>query len=289
MKNYTPWKRNPEGDPDYIWYSYVNEAGMMVYATPQECPNDIPEDTTEGAMQFRCMKLKLFGTKEMRVFWTETTNRELAFDQKCWLEAEAQRIERAKKRTCQLTEEIVQDNDGNRKKSWSLSDESDADDAPENCIEYQPDDDPYAINWDIDDDMDKDENTDTDNCDIDNEGKEDKAGKPKQGRKNRKDEKDFRPPYRFPQTEHQAIVRVELEAVWKYIEERQPRWCQVLFMKEIQGDSVAEIAAKMDVNPSRVYQILDSLKKLAREFREKAEGDEANESGATGTTFTLMR
>ncbi len=273
MKNYTPWKRNPEGDPDYIWYSYVNEAGVMVYATPQECPNDIPEDTTEGAMQFRCMKLKLFGTKEMRVFWTETTNRELAFDQKRWLEAEAQRIERANKRTCQLTEEIALNNDGNRKKTWSLLDENEAeytpesdtaDETSENCIEYQPDDDPDAINWNID-------------CDIDNEGKEDKAGKPKQGRKNRKDEKDFRPPYRFPQTEHLAIVRVELEAVWKYIEERQPRWCQVLFLKEIQGDSVAEIAAKMDINPSRVYQILDSLKKLAREFREKAEGDEANE------------
>ena len=286
MKNYTPWKRNPEGDPDYIWYSYVNEAGMMVYATPQECPNDIPEDTTEGAMQFRCMKLKLFGTKEMRVFWTETTNRELAFDQKRWLEAEAQRIERSNKRTCQLTEEIALDNDGNRKKTWNLLDENDADDTPENSaadeasenrIEYQPDEDADAISWDNDDDMDKDENTDTDSLDNDDEGKEDKAGKPKQGKKTRKDEKDFRPPYRFPQTEHQAIVRVELEAVWKYIEEQQPRWCQVLFMKEIQGDSVAEIADKMDINPSRVYQILDSIKKLAREFREMAEGDEANE------------
>ena len=286
MNNYTPWKRNPEGDPDYIWYSYVNEAGMMVYATPQECPNDIPEDTTEGAMQFRCMKLKLFGTKEMRVFWTETTNRELAFDQKRWLEAEAKRIERANKRVCQLTEEIALNNDGNRKKTWSLLDENEAeytpesdaaDETSENCIEYQPDDDPDAINWNIDDDVVKDENTDTDSLDNDDEGKEDKAGKPKQGKKTRKDEKDFRPPYRFPQTEHQAIVRVELEAVWKYIEERQPRWCQVLFMKEIQGDSVAEIADKMDINPSRVYQILDSIKKLAREFREMAEGDEANE------------
>ena len=286
MKNYTPWKRNPEGDPDYIWYSYVNEAGMMVYATPQECPNDIPEDTTEGAMQFRCMKLKLFGTKEMRVFWTETTNRELAFDQKRWLEAEAQRIERSNKRTCQLTEEIALDNDGNRKKTWNLLDENDADDTPENSaadeasenrIEYQPDEDADAINWNIEDDVVKEENTDTDSLDNDDEGKEDKAGKPKQGKKTRKDEKDFRPPYRFPQTEHQAIVRVELEAVWKYIEERQPRWCQVLFMKEIQGDSVAEIADKMDINPSRVYQILDSIKKLAREFREMAEGDEANE------------
>ena len=286
MKNYTPWKRNPEGDPDYPWHSYVNEAGEMVYAFPQECPNDIPEDTTEGAMLFQYSELKLFGTKKVRVYWTETTNRELAFDQKLWLDAEAKRIERANKRVCQLTEEIALNNDGNRKKSWSLPDENDADDAPEsdaadetseNCIEYQPDDDADAIHWDNDDDMDKDENTDTDNCDIDNEGKEDKAGKPKQGRKNRKDEKDFRPPYRFPQTEHLAIVRVELEAVWKYLEERQPRWCQVLFMKEIQGDSVAEIAAKMDINPSRVYQILDSLKKLAREFREKAEGDEANE------------
>lgn len=286
MKNYTPWKRNPEGDPDYIWYSYVNEAGMMVYATPQECPNDIPEDTTEGAMQFRCMKLKLFGTKEMRVFWTETTNRELAFDQKRWLEAEAQRIERSNKRTCQLTEEIALDNDGNRKKTWNLLDENDADDTPENSaadeasenrIEYQPDEDADAINWNIEDDVVKEENTDTDSLDNDDEGKEDKAGKPKQGKKTRKDEKDFRPPYRFPQTEHQAIVRVELEAVWKYIEERQPRWCQVLFMKEIQGDSVAEIADKMDINPSRVYQILDSIKKLAREFREMAEGDEANQ------------
>ena len=286
MNNYTPWKRNPEGDPDYIWYSYVNEAGMMVYATPQECPNDIPEDTTEGAMQFRCMKLKLFGTKEMRVFWTETTNRELAFDQKRWLEAEAKRIERANKRVCQLTEEIALNNDGNRKKTWSLLDENEAeytpesdaaDETSENCIEYQPDDDPDAINWNIDDDVVKDENTDTDSLDNDDEGKEDKAGKPKQGKKTRKDEKDFRPPYRFPQTEHQAIVRVELEAVWKYIEERQPRWCQVLFMKEIQGDSVAEIADKMDINPSRVYQILDSIKKLAREFREMAEGDEANQ------------
>lgn len=286
MKNYTPWKRNPEGDPDYIWYSYVNEAGMMVYATPQECPNDIPKDTTEGAMQFRCMKLKLFGTKEMRVFWTETTNRELAFDQKRWLEAEAQRIERANKRTCQLTEEIALNNDGNRKKTWSLLDENEAeytpesdtaDETSENCIESQPGDDPDAINWDIDDDVVKDENTDTGNWYIDNEGKEEKAGKPKKGKRNRKDEKDFRPPYMFPQTEHHAFVLIELEAVRKYIEERQPRWWQALYLKKMWGASAEEIADELGINPSRVYQIIDAAEKLAREFREKAEGDEANE------------
>ena len=286
MKNYTPWKRNPEGDPDYIWYSYVNEAGVMVYATPQECPNDIPEDTTEGAMQFRCMKLKLFGTKEMRVFWTETTNRELAFDQKRWLEAEAQRIERANKRVCQLTEEIALNNDGNRKKTWSLLDENEAeytpesdtaDETSENCIEYQPDDDPDAINWNIEDDVVKEENTDTGNWYIDNEGKEEKAGKPKKGKRNRKDEKDFRPPYMFPQTEHHAFVLIELEAVRKYIEERQPRWWQALYLKKMWGASAEEIADELGINPSRVYQIIDSAEKLAREFREKAEGDEANE------------
>ena len=286
MKNYTPWKRNPEGDPDYPWHSHKNETGEMVYAFPQECPNDIPEDTTEGAMLFQYSELKLFGTKKVRVYWTETTNRELAFDQKCWLDAEAKRIERSNKRVCQLTEEIAQDNDGNRKKTWNLLDENDVDDTPENSaadeasenrIEYQPGDDPDTINWNIDDDVVKDENTDTGNWYIDNEGKEEKAGKPKKGKRNRKDEKDFRPPYMFPQTEHHAFVLIELEAVRKYIEERQPRWWQALYLKKMWGASAEEIADELGINPSRVYQIIDSAEKLAREFREKAEGDEANE------------
>ena len=81
----------------------------------------------------------------------------------------------------------------------------------------------------------------------------------------------------FPQTEHHAFVLIELEAVRKYIEERQPRWWQALYLKKMWGASAEEIADELGINASRVYQIIDSAEKLAREFREKAEGDEANE------------
>ena len=74
-------------------------------------------------------------------------------------------------------------------------------------------------------------------------------------------------PYRFPQTEPYALTRIELENVKRYIEGKKPRWWRALYMNKWEGAGREEIAAELDVNPSRVYQLIDSAQKLAQQYR----------------------
>ena len=76
-------------------------------------------------------------------------------------------------------------------------------------------------------------------------------------------------PFHFPQTEPQALTLIELERVRQYIKDRQPRWWRAFYLKEWCGVDAEEIAAELDVDPSRVYQLVAAVRKLAQRYREE--------------------
>ena len=240
------WKSNPEGDPEYPWYSRKDENGEIVYSIPLEAPTEIPVDGGDDAKKYTYSWLPLFGGKGMRVYWEETTSREWAFDQKRWLDAEAKRNERRSKHEVPVAE-ILGDgtNDGNRKKEWKLLDDvgdptgedPEADEAEEQPADAEQD----AV-----------------------ETEEQSDDKPESAVKKLSYE-----PYHFPQTEPHALTLIELDMVRKYIEDKQPRWWRAFYLKEWCGVDAREVAAELKVEPSRVYQLVDAVHSLALKFRKE--------------------
>ena len=76
-------------------------------------------------------------------------------------------------------------------------------------------------------------------------------------------------PYSFPQTEPEAINRMELESVTAYLRTQNPRSWQVFCLKEWYGISVEEIAEKFDITPSRIYQLVGAVQKLGKKYRQE--------------------
>ena len=184
------WQSNPEGDPDYPWYSRKGENGEIIYSVPLEAPNDIPPDSCDEAEGRMYSWLPLFGGKGMRVYWAETASREWAFSQKRWLDAEAKRDERRRE--------------------------------VETPVDVFPEEEPF-----------------------------------------------FFGPSAFPQPDEQAMARLELAMLRDVISKKNPRWWKAFCLKELCGLDVSEIAAALDIAPSRVYQLIDAVKKLARKYREE--------------------
>jgi len=265
--NHLPWMPNPDIDPDYPWGCYRNDAGVVVYWIPQEAPTDIPVDNSQGAKKRIYSTLPLFGGKSLRVCWDELPDRQWAFDQKRWIDAEAKRNERRVKRET-LVEEVLGDgsSEKNPKKEWSLLDESSNDETlgtlePEDEANSKPDvqkETSEETEYALDAAMEK-----WEPIDVPDDQKEEG---PEKETKRRKRICDYAP-YRFPQTEPQAITLIELETVTKLIMEKNPRWWRAFYMKEWEGLGREEIAAKLDVNPSRVYQLIDAAQKLAQQYR----------------------
>lgn len=246
MEKFEPWQRNKEVDPEFPWHSRKDENGAIVYSIPMECLNNIPVDDSDGAKQYIYSWLPLFGGKGMRVYWEETTSREWAYDQKRWIDAEAKREERRPKHEIPVAEVLGDGtSDGNRKKEWKLLDDT----------SDLTDEDPEA-----DEVEEQTEETDPGNDDtVDQPGEESETASKKLSYE----------PFRFPQTEPQALTLIELEKVRQYIKERQPRWWRAFYLKEWCGVDAKEIAAELDVDPSRVYQLVDAVRKLAQRYREE--------------------
>lgn len=115
-----PWKANPDGDPNYPWYSYRNREGQIVYAIPLEAPNLLLADTDVGKDQEKFCWLPLYGKKGIQVYWVESTDREMAYEQKRWIEAEVKRKIRRSKVEVPIPEFFDgRSNDGNRKNQTS--------------------------------------------------------------------------------------------------------------------------------------------------------------------------
>ena len=246
MEKFEPWQRNKEVDPEYPWHSRTDENGEIVYSIPMECLNNIPVDDSDGAKQYIYSWLPLFGGKGMRVYWEETTSREWAYDQKRWIDAEAKREERRPKHEIPVAEVLGDGtNDGNRKKEWKLLDDTGdlTDEDPEADEVEEP----------------------TEETDPENDDSEDQPGEESETASKKLSYE----PFRFPQTEPQALTLIELERVRQYIKERQPRWWRAFYLKEWCGVDAKEIAAELDVDPSRVYQLVDAVRKLAQRYREE--------------------
>jgi len=62
---------------------------------------------------------------------------------------------------------------------------------------------------------------------------------------------------------------MELESVTEYIKGKNPKWWKVFYLKEWCGVSAEEIAEKLHVNPSRIYQLVDSVQKLGKRYRKE--------------------
>lgn len=240
------WKSNPDGDPEYPWYSRKGEDGEILYSIPLEAPTEIPADDSADARKYTYSWLPLFGGKRMRVFWAETSSREWAFDQKRWLDAEAKRSERRSKREVPVAEMLGDGtDDGNRKKEWKL-----LDDAGDTTGEDPEPDEAEELSADAD--------QDDDGTEAQSEDEPESAVR-----------KLSYEPYRFPPTESQALTRIELDTVRKYIEDKQPRSWRAFCLKEWCGVEAREIAAELEVDPSRVYQLVDAVHRLALRFREE--------------------
>ncbi len=221
-----PWKSNKEVDPNFPWRTYRNEAGDIVYSIPLEAPNDIPVDEDDGAEKHQYYFQPLFGGKRIRVFWAETTDKAWAYDQKRWIDAEAQRNYRRPDHEISVMEVQGDGNDdGNRKKPRT---------------EGQP------------------------KSASDTSGKE--AAHPDVAVPDNNKKLSYEP-YRFPQTETQALARVELEQIMNQLQAKDPRWWKAFYLKEFWGADAEEIAAELGVNPSRVYQLVEAARKFARKCR----------------------
>ena len=80
MEKLEPWQQNKNVDPNYPFRTRLNESGETVYSIPLEAPNDIPlDETAGGANHVEYSYLSVFGGKVLRVYWLETTDRELAY------------------------------------------------------------------------------------------------------------------------------------------------------------------------------------------------------------------
>lgn len=68
---------------------------------------------------------------------------------------------------------------------------------------------------------------------------------------------------------HQTEVRMELEAVCKVIDARNPLYAKAIIMKEYHGMSVEEIARKLHTTKRRVYFYLDEARKIGKQYTEE--------------------
>ena len=98
------WKSNKNGDPNYPYWSYQNGNGEIVYSVPLEAPNEIPEDDTKGAIKYSYSYLPVFGGKNLKVYYWETTDREIAYAQRAWINSEHTRERRRSKREVMVAE-----------------------------------------------------------------------------------------------------------------------------------------------------------------------------------------
>ena len=66
----------------------------------------------------------------------------------------------------------------------------------------------------------------------------------------------------------QAEVRMELDAVCKAIDAKNPLFTKAIVLKEFYGFSVDEIAEKLGTTKRNVYYYLDEAKKIGRKYKE---------------------
>ncbi|MBR3016138.1 MAG: sigma-70 region 4 domain-containing protein [Clostridia bacterium] len=62
---------------------------------------------------------------------------------------------------------------------------------------------------------------------------------------------------------------MELEAVCKVIDARNPLYAKAIIMKEYHGMSVDEIARELHTTKRRVYFYLDEAKKIGKQYKEE--------------------
>lgn len=67
----------------------------------------------------------------------------------------------------------------------------------------------------------------------------------------------------------QTEVRMELDAVCKAIDAKNPLFTKAIVLKEYYGFSVDEIAEKLGTTRRNVYYYIDEAKKIGRKFREE--------------------
>lgn len=120
-----PWKSNKEVDPNYPFWTRLNEAGEIVYSVPLEAPTEIPVDESKGAEQHEYSYLPIFGGKNLRVYRWETTDKEWAYRIRSWINTQHTQNRRYEKRFT-VVEEVLGDgtNDGNHKVTHRSDDES---------------------------------------------------------------------------------------------------------------------------------------------------------------------
>ena len=270
MAKFEPWKRNTDVDPNYPWHSRKTETGEIAYSIPLECLNEIPTDGSDNEKKRIYSWLPLFGGKGLKVYWEETTSREWAYDQKKWIDAEAQRNERHRKHET-LVEEVFGDGSSEKspKKGWSLLDESPYDESAETVPDQlEPDNEADNILKDQKEISEESEyalDAAMEKAELIGVSDDQKDETPEAKEKRRKRICDYAP-YRFPQTESHAISRLELESVTEYLKAEDPRRWMIFYMKEFCGISAEEIAEMFHVNPSRIYQLVDSLQKLGLRY-----------------------
>ncbi len=73
----------------------------------------------------------------------------------------------------------------------------------------------------------------------------------------------------WPDIEKQMMDREEIQAVKDLVISKNPRWWQIFYRMEFQGEEAKEIAAEMGISVQRVHQLCDKVKEIARKYRKE--------------------
>ncbi len=121
------WKSNKDVDPDYPYYSRKAEDGTIYYSIPLEAPNDIPVDRdAPDEDKPKYSYLSLFGGINVRVYFTETPDKSLAYRIRAMINTAHSQDRRYAERFT-VVPDVLGDgaNDGNHKISRNSCEEPD--------------------------------------------------------------------------------------------------------------------------------------------------------------------
>ena len=71
----------------------------------------------------------------------------------------------------------------------------------------------------------------------------------------------------WPEVEKQALDRIEIQAIWELVKNRNPRYWDMFYQIKLYGEDAKSVANKMDISVQRVYQLADKVREIAEKYR----------------------
>ena len=71
----------------------------------------------------------------------------------------------------------------------------------------------------------------------------------------------------WPEVEKQALDRIEIQAIWELVRNRNPRYWDMFYQIKLYGEDAKSVANKMDISVQRVHQLADKVREIAEKYR----------------------